>query len=59
MDVGTFRDGSQWHRPLRDIGLGGESPAVKLRRGDMGRLMQMNEWVDHQGEGLSCHPALR
>jgi hypothetical protein len=27
MDVCRFRDGFQWHRPLRDIGMGGESPA--------------------------------
>ena len=38
---------------------GGESPAVTQRRGDMGRLGQMNEWVDHQGKGPSCHPAPR
>ena len=38
---------------------GGESPAEAQRRGDMGRLRQMNEWVNHPGEGPSCHPAPR
>jgi hypothetical protein len=38
---------------------GGDSPAVTQRRGDMGQLTQMNEWVDHRGEGPSCRPAPR
>jgi hypothetical protein len=36
MDVGAFRDGFQWRRPLL-TSTGGDSPTVTLRRGDMGQ----------------------
>ena len=49
--VRSATDSNGIARCVRSVG--GESPAVTLRRGDMGRLRQMNEWVDHQGEGPS------